>query len=192
MIADPRSNAENEQIVLGGGCFWCVEAVLIELRGVISAVSGYAGGITANPTYEQVCGGGTGHAEVVQVEFDPNLLPLHDLLTIFMTIHDPTTLNRQGADVGTQYRSVIFYQSSEQEQVARAVVREVESLRVWRGIIVTEITPLTSYYPAEDYHQHYYRRNPNQGYCQMVIEPKVAKFRALYGDRLRGSAVRPG
>ena len=170
---------------LGGGCFWCLEAVFQELNGVKRVVSGYAGGQVGNPTYEQVCSGRTGHAEVVQVTFDPATLSFRDVLQVFFGIHDPTTLNRQGADVGMQYRSAIFYNSPEQESVARAVIDEAEKAGIWDAPVVTEVVPLTDFYPAEQYHQDYFRRNPGQGYCRVVIAPKVAKFRKEQLARLR-------
>jgi peptide-methionine (S)-S-oxide reductase len=180
-----------EVATLGGGCFWCTEAVFTELKGVERVDSGYAGGTTRNPTYEQVCSGRTGHAEVTQVTFDPKVLSYHDLLTIFFTVHDPTTLDRQGGDVGTQYRSVVFYHSDAQRATAEAVVRELTEEKLWRKPIVTEIVPFTAFYPAEDYHRDYYRRNPTGGYCQMVIAPKVGKFRAKFADRLKGAPTPP-
>jgi peptide-methionine (S)-S-oxide reductase len=172
-----------ETVTLGGGCFWCLEAVYNELRGVHGVVSGYAGGHVANPTYEQVCSGRTGHAEVVQVTFDPRTISLREILEVFFTIHDPTTLNRQGADVGTQYRSAIFFQSPAQEQTARQVIAETASL--WHDPIVTDLVPLDRFFPAEAYHQRYFERNPYQPYCQVVIAPKVAKARARYLARLK-------
>jgi peptide-methionine (S)-S-oxide reductase len=174
-----------EVATLGGGCFWCTEAVFEALRGVETVESGYAGGSMARPTYEQVCSGTTGHAEVVRVTFDPQELPYRELLKVFFATHDPTTLNRQGADVGTQYRSVVFPHSPEQERVAQEVIRELQSEAVWDEPIVTTIEPLADFYPAEAYHHDYYRRNPRQGYCQVVIAPKVAKFRKQFADRLR-------
>jgi peptide-methionine (S)-S-oxide reductase len=176
---------ERETVTLGGGCFWCLEAVYLELRGVEQVVSGYAGGGVPNPTYEQVCSGRTGHAEVVQVTFDPAVVSFRDILHVFFSIHDPTTLNRQGADVGTQYRSAIFYHSPEQKTTAEDVIREVQAEGIWRAPIVTEVTPLDHFYPAEAYHQRYFERNPNQGYCQVVIAPKVAKFRQKYLAQLK-------
>jgi peptide-methionine (S)-S-oxide reductase len=170
---------------LGGGCFWCLEAVFQELNGVKRVVSGYAGGQVANPTYEQVCSGRTGHAEVVQVTFDPATLSFRDVLQVFFGIHDPTILNRQGADVGTQYRSAIFYNSPEQESAARALIEEIEKAGIWDAPVVTEVAPLTEFFPAEQYHQDYFRRNPGQGYCRVVIAPKVAKFRKEHLARLR-------
>jgi len=174
-----------EVATLAGGCFWCLEAVFDELEGVQDVVSGYAGGSVPHPTYKQVCNGDTGHAEVVQVTFDPAVLSYRDLLKVFFAIHDPTTLNRQGGDVGTQYRSAIFTHSDEQEQVADEVLAELNAEKLWDDPIVTEVVPAESFYPAEDYHQEYFRRNPNQGYCRMVIAPKVAKFRKEYLARLK-------
>src|ERR687885_1388344 len=171
-----------ETATLGGGCFWCLEAVYNELRGVERVVSGYAGGHVPNPTYEQVCSGRTGHAEVVQVTFDPEVISYREILEVFFTIHDPTTLDRQGHDVGTQYRSVIFYHTPEQERTAREVIRDLEAEAVWDAPIVTEVTPFQAFYPAEDYHQEYFQRNEGQPYCQVVIAPKVAKFRAQHLD----------
>jgi peptide-methionine (S)-S-oxide reductase len=180
--------AEKEVATLAGGCFWCLEAVYEQLRGVEKVVSGYAGGHVPNPDYRAVCTGRTGHAEVVQVTFDSNEVSYRELLEVFFTIHDPTTLNRQGADVGTQYRSAVFTHSPEQEQTAREVIRDLEAEEVWENPIVTQVEPLKEFYPAEDYHQHYYARNPGQGYCQVVIAPKVAKFRQKYLSRLRQPA----
>lgn len=177
--------AVKETATLGGGCFWCLEAVFEELKGVENVVSGYSGGTVPNPSYEAVCTGRTGHAEVVQVTFDPAVLSFEDLLRVYFTIHDPTTLNRQGADVGTQYRSVIFVHSPEQKTVAEKVIREITDHRVWTQPIVTRIAPLETFYPAEAYHQGYYQQNPNQGYCQIVIAPKVAKFREQFLERLK-------
>jgi len=173
----------------GEGCFWCTEAVFTELKGVERVDSGYAGGTTSQPTYEQVCSGRTGHAEVVQVTFDPRVLSFHDLLTIFFTVHDPTTLNRQGADVGTQYRSVVFYHDAQQKAVAEQVIRELEAQKLWRKKFVTEVAPFTAFYPAEEYHRDYFARNPSGGYCQMVIAPKVGKFRSKFADRLKISGA---
>jgi len=180
--------AQTDSIVLGGGCFWCVEAVMVPLQGVTGVVSGYANGHLANPTYREVCSGRSGHVEVVEVTFDPDVLPLHDLLVVFMTTHDPTTLNRQGADRGTQYRSGIYVTSEAQRATAQAVVDELTAQGVFPDPIVTEIEPLDRFYPAEDYHQDYYARNPAQPYCQAVIAPKVSKLRALYLDKLASSA----
>ena len=174
-----------EVATLAGGCFWCLEAVFDELKGVESVESGYSGGQTRNPSYAQVCDGDTGHAEVVQVTFDPQLLSYKDLLTIFFTIHDPTTLNRQGNDVGTQYRSAIFYHTLEQKTVSEEVIREISSARLWDNPIVTEVVPFEVFYIAEDYHQEYFKKNPFQGYCRAVIAPKVTKFRHKYAERLK-------
>lgn len=175
----------SETATLGGGCFWCLEAVFRELRGVERVESGYAGGEIENPTYEQVCSGRTGHAEVVRVAFDPGEVSFREILEVFFTIHDPTTRDRQGADVGSQYRSVVFYENEEQERAAREAIRDLEAEEVWPDPIVTEVEPLTRIHPAEAYHADYYARNPGQGYCQVVIAPKVAKFRQKYRDRLR-------
>ncbi len=182
-------NNENLAVAtLGGGCFWCLEAVYQELDGVKQVVSGYAGGHVPNPDYKSVCTGRTGHAEVVQVTFDPAVVSYDDILRVFFTVHDPTTLNRQGNDVGTQYRSAIFYADAGQEQVARAVMQEITGLGIWSNPIVTEIAPLDTFYAAEDYHQNYYRSNPYQPYCQFVVAPKVAKFRKAFRDRLKATA----
>ncbi|HEY6060379.1 MAG TPA: peptide-methionine (S)-S-oxide reductase MsrA [Gemmatimonadales bacterium] len=173
-----------ELATLGGGCFWCLEAVFQDLKGVERVVSGYAGGSVPNPSYEDVCTGRTGHAEVVQVTFDPAVLSYRDLLQVFFSIHDPTTLNRQGPDEGTQYRSAIFHHGPEQERVAREVIAELERRGIWDSPIVTEVTAAPPFYPAEQYHQEYFRRNPGQGYCRVVIAPKVAKFRKEHLARL--------
>lgn len=178
--------AEREVATLGGGCFWCTEAAFQRLRGVTSVVSGYAGGDVPEPTYEQVCGGDTGHAEVVRVEFDPHVVSFREILQVFFTVHDPTTLNRQGADVGTQYRSVIFYHSPEQREEAESVISELTAEGVWPDPIVTEVSPAPEFYPAEPQHQDYYRRNERQPYCQVVISPKLAKLRSRFADRLTG------
>jgi peptide-methionine (S)-S-oxide reductase len=170
---------------LAGGCFWCLEAVFDELKGVESVESGYSGGIVLNPSYAQVCDGDTGHAEVVQVTFDPQVLSYKDLLTVFFTIHDPTTLNRQGSDTGTQYRSAIFYHNEEQKKVAEDVIREISATGIWDDPIVTEVTPFDQFYMAEDYHQEYFKKNPFQGYCRVIIAPKVAKFRHAFSERLK-------
>ena len=178
-------STQKEITTLGGGCFWCLEAVYDQLEGVLDVVSGYAGGHVPNPDYRSVCNGTTGHAEVVQVTFDPQEITFKEILEVFFTIHDPTTLNRQGADVGTQYRSAIFYHSDEQKTVAENVMSEIKAAKIWDNPIVTEITPLDVFYPAEEYHQEYFQRNPYQGYCQIVIAPKVAKFRQKYAHRLK-------
>jgi peptide-methionine (S)-S-oxide reductase len=179
-------NPERETATFGGGCFWCLEAVFEQLRGVEEVVSGYAGGHLPNPTYEQVCGKGTGHAEVVQITFDPKIISFRDLLDVFFTVHDPTTPNRQGADVGPQYRSVILYNSSEQKKGAEETIARLELENVWGAPIVTEIVPLREFYPAEEYHREYFRRNPEQGYCRVVIAPKVSKLRGKYREMLKG------
>lgn len=170
---------------LGGGCFWCTEAIFTELKGVEKVESGYSGGTVANPSYELVCTGTTGHAETVQITFDPKVISFRDLLRIFFTVHDPTTLNRQGADVGTQYRSVIFYHDEEQKKVAEDVMKEVTAQKIWDAPLVTELAPAKPFFKAEDYHQEYFANNPNQGYCRIVIAPKVAKFREHYREQLK-------
>jgi peptide-methionine (S)-S-oxide reductase len=169
----------------GGGCFWCLEAVFDQLRGVEKVVSGYAGGSVPDPTYESVCGGDTGHAEVVQVTFDPAVISYRELLNVFFAVHNPTTLNRQGNDVGPQYRSAIFYHTPEQKAAAEAVIADLTADKVWPEPILTEVVPLTRFYPAEDYHQNYYRSNPAQPYCALVVGPKVAKARKAFADRLK-------
>jgi peptide-methionine (S)-S-oxide reductase len=174
-----------ETATLGGGCFWCVEAVYDQLQGVTDVVSGYMGGALPNPSYEMVCTGATGHAEVVQVKFDNSIVSYDDILRVFFTVHDPTQLNRQGNDVGTQYRSVIFTHSDAQREAAGRIIREVAEQGLYPGRIVTEVTPASAFYPAEDYHQEYFARNPQQGYCRVVVAPKVAKFRKQYMDRLK-------
>ena len=171
--------------VLGGGCFWCLEAVFDQLAGVKSVESGYAGGSAPNPTYEDVCGGATGHAEVVKIDFDPAIVSFRDLLKVFFSIHDPTTMNRQGSDVGTQYRSVIYPQTPEQRADAKAVIDELSREKLWSQPVVTEIADAAPFYPAEKYHQEYFERNGRQPYCQFVVAPKVAKFRKQYFDRLK-------
>ena len=175
----------SEQATLAGGCFWCLEAVYDQLRGVEKVESGYAGGRRPNPTYEQVCTGTTGHAEVVQITYDPQQITYQDLLDIFFTIHDPTTLNRQGNDVGTQYRSAIFYHNDEQKKAAEETISELNEKKTWDAPIVTEVKPLDVFFPAEDYHRDYFERNPNQGYCSIVIAPKVAKARKQFLDKLK-------
>jgi len=177
--------ARHETATLAGGCFWCLEAAFQDLKGVARVQSGYAGGGVANPSYEQVCTGTTGHAEVVQIAFDPQVVSFNDLLHVFFTIHDPTTLNRQGVDVGTQYRSAIFYHTPDQKATAERVIAELQSEHVWDDPVVTELKPLEAFYPAEEYHRDYFRRNPTQGYCSAVIAPKVAKVRKLFLDKLK-------
>jgi peptide-methionine (S)-S-oxide reductase len=173
-----------EHATLAGGCFWCLEAVYLELKGVHGVQSGYAGGKRPNPTYEQVCGGVTGHAEVVRVAYDPEIVSFRELLDVFFTIHDPTTLNRQGGDKGTQYRSAIFFESPEQERIARETMAEVAAATVWDDPIVTEIAPLEKFWPAEEYHNNYFARNPQNPYCAVVIAPKVSKARKLFLEKL--------
>jgi peptide-methionine (S)-S-oxide reductase len=177
-----------ETAILGGGCFWCTEAAFSELQGVGAVQSGYAGGSTENPTYQQVCTGATGHAEVVEVKFDPAVIAYEDLLRVFFTIHDPTTLNRQGGDIGTQYRSVIFYTTTAQEQAAREVIVEFERAGAWGRKIVTEVQPAPAFWQAEPEHDRYFARNPFAGYCQAVIAPKVAKLRKSFAERLKRQA----
>jgi len=174
-----------ETATLAGGCFWCLEAVFLELRGVESVVSGYAGGHAPDPTYEQVCSGSTGHAEVVQVMFDPYVISYRDLLEVFFTMHDPTTLNQQGADVGTQYRSAIFHHTPEQRSEAEQVIAAIQDAGIWNDPIVTEVVPFEELHAAEANHEDYFRRNPEQGYCRVVIAPKVAKLRKHYLDKLK-------
>lgn len=178
------SGGPRETATLAGGCFWCTEAIFSELKGVISVMPGYSGGSIADPSYEQVCTGRTGHAETLQVVFDPSVISYHDLLLIFFSTHDPTTLNRQGHDVGTQYRSAVFTHSPQQLQTAQEVVKEITTNTLWRAPVVTELVPFQAFYPAEEYHRNYFRRNPTQAYCQMIIEPKVAKFRKQFVARL--------
>ena len=177
--------ATYEIATLGGGCFWCIDTIFRELKGVEKVESGYAGGRMPNPTYRDVCSGMTGHAEVVQVTFDPSVLSFRDLLGVFFTVHDPTTPDRQGADVGTQYRSIVLYHSDAQRDTANQAIDELNTNKVWDDPIVTQVVPFTTFYSAETYHQDYYSQNQNQPYCQIVIAPKVAKFRKTYLDRLR-------
>ena len=174
-----------EKATLGGGCFWCTEAVFDELKGVEDVVSGYTGGHVPNPTYRQVCSGTTGHAEVVQVTYDPETVSYDDILRVFFATHDPTTKDRQGADVGPQYRSVVYYHSPEQKAAAERIIAEVNAAGIYRSPVVTELSPAETFYEAEEYHQEYFARNPEQGYCRVVIEPKVAKFRQKYFDKLK-------
>ncbi len=185
MNQDQGNQGHREVATLGGGCFWCLEAAFEKLKGVEEAVSGYAGGTVPNPTYKQVCTGKTGHAEVVQITFDPAVISYKDLLDVYFTIHDPTTLNRQGADVGTQYRSVIFYHTPEQEQAARAMIAELEAQGRWEDPIVTQVEPLEAFYPAEDYHQEYYEHNSGQPYCRIVIAPKLSKLQKEHMEKLK-------
>lgn len=181
----PQADSTMEVATLAGGCFWCMEAAFDELRGVQKVQSGYSGGETLNPTYEQVSTGATGHAESVQVTFDPKVISYRDLLYVLFTIHDPTTLNRQGADVGTQYRSAIFYNSPEQKKAAEEVIAELTAEHVWSDPVVTQVAPLSVFYAAESYHDQYYRRNSSQPYCQAVISPKIDKVRAKFADKLK-------
>ena len=174
-----------EVATLGGGCFWCLDPIFADLVGVYKVEAGYSGGKVSNPTYQLICTGTTGHAEVVQVTFDPNTITYEEILKIFFTIHDPTTINRQGADVGTQYRSVIFYHDEDQKETAERVIREIESEGVWNDPIVTQVLPFDAFYVAEDYHQDYFKNNPQQGYCRVVIAPKVVKFRKTYLEKLK-------
>lgn len=178
---------ETDFVVLGGGCFWCLEPVFQELNGVLEVVPGYSGGHVPNPTYEQVCTGTSGHAEVVKITFRPDVISLREILEVFFNVHDPTTLNRQGADVGPQYRSVIFYNSAEQKKVAEDVITDFEQKRVWDDPIVTQVEELKDFYKAEDYHHNYYRRNPNAAYCQLVIRPKLQTFRQRFSHKLVNS-----
>jgi peptide-methionine (S)-S-oxide reductase len=181
-------NTNTETATLGAGCFWCVEAVFDDLRGVKDVISGYSGGHTANPTYREVCSETTGHAEVVQVRFDPQVISFKEILQVFFTVHDPTTLNRQGNDIGSSYRSAIFYHSDEQKRVAEEVIKEVTAENIYENPIVTEVTAFDKFYPAEDYHQEYFANNPTQPYCAAVVAPKVAKFRQKYVSRLKSSS----
>ncbi len=174
---------DREVVTLGGGCFWCMEAVFQQLKGVVSVESGYSGGTVENPTYKQVCTGQTGHAEVVQVTFDPKVVSLHDVLEVFFALHDPTTVNRQGADVGSQYRSVVFCRTPEQRDAVQAVVRELEAKKAYSSPVVTQLEPFKAFYKAEAYHQDYYEQNPNQPYCTLVISPKLSKFHKLFKDK---------
>ncbi|MGV8058143.1 MAG: peptide-methionine (S)-S-oxide reductase MsrA [Smithellaceae bacterium] len=176
---------QHEDVTLGGGCFWCTEAIFKEIKGVEKVESGYAGGSKANPTYEDVCSGKTGHAEVVQITFNPDIISLAKILQIFFATHDPTTLNRQGADIGTQYRSVIFYRNNQQKIVIDKVISELKELKAYKKPIVTEVVPFESFFRAEDYHQNYFQRNPEQGYCRIIINPKLEKFRKVFRDNLQ-------
>ena len=180
-----ETNGQREVATLAGGCFWCLEAVFDDLRGVESVESGYAGGDVPNPTYQQVCTGATGHAEVVQITFDPDVVSFREILEVFFAIHDPTTLNRQGADIGTQYRSAIFYHSQEQKEVAENLIAELNAEKIWDAPIVTEVVPFKEFYVAEDYHQEYFANNSSQPYCRAVVAPKVAKFRQKFLEKLK-------
>lgn len=182
-------NTNLQTATLAGGCFWCLEAVYDELKGVHSVESGYAGGQVDNPSYREVCTGTTGHAEVVQIRFDPSIISYRDLLNVFFTIHDPTTLNRQGADIGTQYRSAIFYHDEEQKKIAEETIKDLNAQKVWDNPIVTEVTKFEKFFQAEDYHQEYFANNPYQPYCQVVVAPKVAKFRKHFLEMLKKQPV---
>ncbi len=186
-----ESAAGMETATLAGGCFWCLEAIFLQLKGVIKVVSGYSGGETENPTYQEICSGTTGHAEVVQITFDPREISFKDLLNVFFTMHDPTTLNRQGADRGTQYRSAIFYHTSNQQRDAEETVRNLDQSQTWDNPVVTEIAPFSDFYPAENYHQDYFSNNSGEPYCRLVIEPKVAKLRKHFIERLKKESTEP-
>ena len=186
-FAQTKKTSNLETITVGGGCYWCVEAVYENLNGVKSVVSGFSGGKVANPTYEEVCTGTTGHAEVVQITYDKSVTDLNEIFKVFFTVHDPTTLNRQGADVGTQYRSVIFYKNEEQKKAAQSIIAELNKAKVYDSPIVTKVEPFTKFYKAEDYHQNYYANNKNQPYCKMVIQPKIEKFEKVFKDKLKKS-----
>ena len=183
--ADPKEKPKVESTTLGGGCFWCVEAVFQEVKGVTAVESGYTGGKTENPTYKDICTGTTGHAEVCKITYDPSVIPFKGILEVFFGTHDPTTLNRQGNDKGTQYRSVIYHHSNEQKEIAEKIKKELDESGAFKDKIVTEISPLGKYYKAEDYHQNYFRRNPGQGYCAYVIAPKMDKFRKVFKEKLK-------
>jgi len=184
-FAQNKKASTLETITVGGGCYWCVEAVYENLDGVKSVVSGFSGGNVANPTYEEVCTGETGHAEVVQITYDKTVTDINEIFKVFFTVHDPTTLNRQGADVGTQYRSVIFYKNDEQRKAAQSIIAELNKAKVYNSPIVTKVEPFKKFYKAEDYHQNYYANNKNQPYCKMVIQPKIEKFEKVFKDKLK-------
>lgn len=188
MVSDvqaEQSANKNEVATLAGGCFWCLEPIYEELKGVQNVRVGYSGGSMDNPSYKQVSTGNTGHAEVVQFEYNPEVISYQELLRVFFTIHDPTQLNRQGADVGTQYRSAVFYHTEDQKRITEEVIQKIEEKGIWDGFIVTEVTPFEDFYKAEEYHQEYYEKNPNAGYCRVVIDPKVAKFRKKFQSKLK-------
>ncbi len=186
LLINMNTQSQNKEVAtLGAGCFWCVEAVYDQLEGVISVESGYSGGDTENPTYKEVCTGTTNHAEVCQITFDPDIISFGELLTVFWSIHNPTTLNQQGADIGTQYRSVVFYHSEKQKEIAEKQIELVNAEKLYEDPIVTEITPFDKFYVAEDYHQEYFDNNPNNSYCRMVVGPKVEKFQKLFKDQLK-------
>lgn len=180
-----KKEPKYDTITLGGGCYWCVEAVYENLAGVKSVVSGFSGGKASNPTYEEVCSGTTGHAEVVQITYDKNITNINEIFKVFFTVHDPTTLNRQGADIGTQYRSVIFYKDEEQKKAAQSIIADLNKVKVYNNPIVTKVEPFTKFYKAENYHQNYYANNKNQPYCKMVIQPKIEKFEKVFKDKLK-------
>ena len=185
-MKQPQSTSQHKQdVTIGGGCFWCLEPLFDDLFGVEKVEAGYSGGSGKNPTYQQVCTGTTGHAEVVQITFDPQVITLGEILQIFFTVHDPTTLNRQGADVGSQYRSIVLYRDNEQKETAEQVVREIEAAKIWGSPIVTQLVKYKAFYKAEDYHQGYFDANPRAAYCQAVIAPKVVKFRKRFAVRLK-------
>jgi len=184
-FAQNKKASTLETITVGGGCYWCVEAVYEDLNGVKSVVSGFSGGTVANPTYEEVCTGETGHAEVVQITYDKTITDINEIFKVFFTVHDPTTLNRQGADVGTQYRSVIFYKNDDQKKAAQSIIAELNKAKVYNSPIVTKVEPFKKFYKAEDYHQNYYANNKNQPYCKMVIQPKIEKFEKVFKDKLK-------
>ncbi|MEL1252690.1 peptide-methionine (S)-S-oxide reductase MsrA [Flavobacterium sp. DGU38] len=180
-----KKESNFETITLGGGCYWCVEAVYENLEGVKSVVSGFSGGKVDNPTYDEVCTGTTGHAEVVQITYDKNITNINEIFKVFFTVHDPTTLNRQGADVGTQYRSIIFYKNEEQKKAAQNIITDLNKAKVYNNPIVTKVEPFSKFYKAENYHQNYYTNNKNQPYCKMVIQPKIEKFEKVFKDKLK-------
>ncbi len=182
-------NSTSQTATFGAGCFWCTEAVFLNVKGVTKVVSGYSGGKVKNPTYREICSGLTGHAEVTQITFDPQIISFEELLEVFWNTHDPTTLNKQGADEGTQYRSVVFFHDNEQRQGAEEYKKQLEASHIYKKPIVTEISPLINYYPAEDYHQNYFELNPNQSYCQYVVRPKVEKFKKQFQDKLKVATV---
>lgn len=182
---EKKAELELESITLGGGCFWCLEAVFDQLKGIEDVVSGYAGGSVPDPEYALVCSGTTGHAEVVQLKFDPGTISLAEIFEVYFSIHDPTTLNRQGADVGTQYRSVIFYHNEDQKMAAQKIIQELNDSAEWDAPVVTQLAPIENFYPAEDYHQNYFENHPYQGYCQVVISPKLSKFRQKFSNKLK-------
>ncbi|NQU86475.1 MAG: peptide-methionine (S)-S-oxide reductase MsrA [Mariniphaga sp.] len=185
LVAGNIMSKELEKATLGGGCFWCTEAIYKQLNGIESVMPGYSGGHIKNPSYKEVCTGRTGHAEVVQVEFDPTVVSYTEVLEVFFSTHNPTTLNRQGADVGTQYRSAVFFHSEEQKQIAEKVINLFEEVNVYKEPIVTEVTGFDKFYPAEDYHKNYFAQNKNQPYCQMVVAPKIEKFEKIFKDKLK-------